>query len=57
MKDPLTAKYVSDGIGICILFLCGYSIGKKIGIAPLRTGLIMLLIGIVFLLLTLSMGG
>lgn len=57
MKDPLTAKYVSDGIGISILFLCGYSIGKKIGIAPLRSGFIMLLVGITFFLLTLGMGG
>jgi hypothetical protein len=57
MHDARTALRVSNGIALVLLFLTGHALGRVAGHRPLRTGLWMVLIGVVLVALTIALGG
>ena len=57
IPDPGTAKRVSAAVAIVMLFLCGYSWGRYAGLKPWRTGLVMVLLGLVVEAIVIALGG
>jgi VIT1/CCC1 family predicted Fe2+/Mn2+ transporter len=57
IADPGTAKRVSAAVAIAMLFLCGYSWGRYAGLKPWRTGLVMVLLGLVVEAIVIALGG
>lgn len=57
IHDPSRALRVSNGIAILLLFLTGYIYGHHTGHRPLRSGLIMTVIGGAMVGLTMALGG
>ena len=57
VHDPTRALRISNGIAILLLFLTGYVYGYHIGHRPLRSGLIMIVIGAAMVGLTIALGG
>lgn len=55
--DPSRALRVSNGIAVLLLFLTGYVYGYHTGHRPLRSGLIMTVIGGVMVGMTIVLGG
>lgn len=57
MQDARTALRVSNVIAIALLFLTGYALGRLAGHRPVRTGLLMVLIGTALVAITIALGG
>jgi len=57
VHDPTRALRISNGIAILLLFLTGYVYGYHTGHRPLRSGLIMTVIGGAMVGLTIALGG
>jgi len=48
---------VSAAIAIGMLFLCGYSWGRYGGLSPWRSGLVMVVLGVVVEAIVIALGG
>jgi hypothetical protein len=57
VDDPKRALRISNAIAIVLLFLTGYLYGRHAGIRPLRSGLIMIVIGAAMVGITIALGG
>ena len=57
MEDAHRALRISNGIALVMLFICGYALGKWAGFRPLRSGLLMALVGLILTLSTIALGG
>jgi VIT1/CCC1 family predicted Fe2+/Mn2+ transporter len=57
IHGPIRALRISNGIAIALLFLTGYVYGYHARLRPLRSGLIMVVIGIAMVGLTIALGG
>lgn len=57
VHDPVRALRISNGIAILLLFLTGYIYGRHTGYRPLRSGLILIVIGIAMVGTTIALGG
>jgi hypothetical protein len=57
IHDPIRSLRISNGIAIALLFLTGYVYGYDIRHRPLRSGLIMVVIGVAMVGLTIALGG
>jgi hypothetical protein len=57
IHDPTRALRISNGIAILLLFVTGYAYGYHTGHRPLRSGLIMTVIGVVMVGMTIALGG
>jgi hypothetical protein len=57
IRDPLTALRVSNGVAIVLLYWCGSTLGRYAGRRPWRTGLAMVILGIVLVGITMALGG
>ncbi len=56
VKDVAIALKISNGIAILLLFLTGFSFGRHVG-RPWRTGMLMVVIGIVLVAIAMVLGG
>jgi VIT1/CCC1 family predicted Fe2+/Mn2+ transporter len=57
MSDVPVAMRWSNGIGLLLLFITGYYIGKVSGYGPLLVGIGVSIIGALVVLLTIALGG
>jgi VIT family protein len=57
MRDARHALRVSRAIAIAMLFLTGYSFGRYIKRNPVRTGIVMVVMGGVLVVITIALGG
>jgi hypothetical protein len=57
VHDPTRALRISNGIAIVLLFLTGCLYGRHAGVRPLRSGLIMIVIGAAMVGITIVLGG
>jgi VIT family len=57
MHDVPVAMRWSNGIGLILLFITGYYIGKVSGYRPLLVGIVVSVIGALVVLLTIALGG
>lgn len=57
IADAATAKRVSALIAITMMFVCGYEWGRYAGLKPWRSGLVMVLLGLVTELIVIALGG
>jgi hypothetical protein len=51
------AMRVSNGVAIAMLYLTGHLLGRHAGLRPIRTGLVMVAIGILLVGVTIALGG
>jgi hypothetical protein len=56
-EDALLALRISNAVALAMLFLIGWLLAKYAGMRPLRTGLSMLVIGLVLVAVTIALGG
>jgi VIT1/CCC1 family predicted Fe2+/Mn2+ transporter len=57
IADPGAAKRVSAAIAIAMLYLCGHAWGRYAGLKAWRTGLVMVLLGLVVEAIVIALGG
>lgn len=57
VHDPKRALRISNAIAILLLFLTGFMYGHVTGYRPLRSGLIMIVIGVAMVWMTIALGG
>jgi hypothetical protein len=57
VHDPTRALRISNGIAVLLLFLTGYVYGYRTGHRPLRSGLIITVIGAAMVGMTIMLGG
>jgi VIT1/CCC1 family predicted Fe2+/Mn2+ transporter len=57
VQDPTRALRISNGIAILLLFVTGYLYGSHSGHRPLRSGLVMVVIGTAMVAMTIALGG
>ena len=57
IADPGVAKRVSAAVAIGMLFLCGYAWGRYADLKPWRTGLVMVVLGLVVEAIVIALGG
>lgn len=57
MSDAMRALRFSNGIAVAMLFITGHSWGRYAGYRPWRTGLLMVLLGLVLVAITMALGG
>jgi VIT family len=57
IHDTRIALRISNGIAIALLFGSGYMVAAYAGLRPIRSGLIMVAIGVVLVALTIALGG
>ena len=57
IREARLALRVSNGIAIVMLFLAGYAFGRHAGHRPLGMGLAMVILGVVLVAITISLGG
>ncbi len=56
--SPLhTAMRVSNGVAILMLYAAGHALGRHSGLGPLRTGFVMVALGVVLVSVTIALGG
>jgi len=56
--SPLhTALRISNGVAIAMLFMAGHMLGRYAGTRPVRTGMVMVAIGVVLVGVTIALGG
>jgi len=51
------ALRISNAIAIILLFIGGFSLGRHSNLHPLRTGLVMVVIGVALVAITIALGG
>lgn len=51
------AMRISNGVAIAMLFLAGHLLGRHAGLGPVRTGLVMVAVGVVLVGITIALGG
>jgi VIT1/CCC1 family predicted Fe2+/Mn2+ transporter len=56
VKDVALALKISNGIALLLLFLTGFTFGRHVG-RPCRTGMLMVVIGIVLVVIAMILGG
>jgi hypothetical protein len=57
IADPGTAKRVSAAVAIAMLFLCGHAWGRYAGLKPWRTGMVMVVLGLIVEAIVIALGG
>jgi VIT1/CCC1 family predicted Fe2+/Mn2+ transporter len=57
IKEPLLALRVSNAIALVSLFLAGYFLAQYAGFRKLRTGIAMMVLGVVLVAITIQLGG
>ena len=57
VHDPKRALRISNGIAVLLLFLTGYIYGHVTGYRPLKSGLLMIAIGVAMVWMTIALGG
>jgi VIT1/CCC1 family predicted Fe2+/Mn2+ transporter len=57
LDDARRAFRVSNGIAIALLFLAGYAFGRRSGLRPWRTGVLMVVFGAVLVAVAIALGG
>jgi hypothetical protein len=57
VQDVGVAMKVSRGLGLALLFLSGYAVGRYSGLSPVKVGLAMLGIGAVLVAVVTALGG
>jgi VIT1/CCC1 family predicted Fe2+/Mn2+ transporter len=57
IHDARTALRVSNGVAIAILFGCGYVYGRRTGLRPVLTGLVMVVVGGALVAVAIAFGG
>jgi VIT1/CCC1 family predicted Fe2+/Mn2+ transporter len=57
VHNPTRALRISNGIAILLLFVTGYLYGYHTGHRPLRSGLVMVVIGVAMVGMTIALGG
>jgi VIT1/CCC1 family predicted Fe2+/Mn2+ transporter len=57
MADLQRAMRVSAAIAIVMLFLCGYRWGRYGGLSPWRSGLVMVILGVIVEAIVIALGG
>jgi VIT1/CCC1 family predicted Fe2+/Mn2+ transporter len=57
IADPGIAKRVSAVVAIAMLFLCGHAWGRYAGLKPWRTGLVMVVLGLIVEAIVIALGG
>ena len=57
VHDPTRALRISNGIALVLLFCTGYVYGYHAAHRPLRSGLIMVVIGVAMVAITIALGG
>ena len=57
MPTAVPALRVSNAIAIAMLFLAGYSYGRITGRRPVRVGIAVVLLGVIFVGITIALGG
>jgi VIT1/CCC1 family predicted Fe2+/Mn2+ transporter len=57
IADPGMAKRVSAAVAIVMLFLCGHAWGRYAGLNPWRTGLVMVVLGLIVEAIVIALGG
>jgi len=57
IADPGVAKRASAAVAIAMLFACGYAWGRYAGLKAWRTGLVMVLLGVVVEAIVIALGG
>jgi hypothetical protein len=57
LDDAGLAMKVSRGLGLVLLFLSGYAVGRYSGLSPVRVGLAMLGVGAVLVAVVTALGG
>jgi VIT1/CCC1 family predicted Fe2+/Mn2+ transporter len=56
--EPLhLAMRVSNGVAIASLYVAGHLLARYAGLSPMRTGLVMVALGIVLVGITIALGG
>ena len=53
---PLALR-VSNGVALVLLYGVGHLLGRHAGLAPVKTGLAMVAIGVVLVIITIALGG
>ena len=56
-RDVQFALRTSNTVAIVMLFACGYLIARYAGLRPWRTGLSLVLLGVVLVGITIALGG
>jgi hypothetical protein len=56
-QDAYVAKRLSNGVAVVMLFATGHVYGRCAGLGPFRTGLVMLVLGLVLVAITIALGG
>jgi len=57
IREPWTALRVSNGVAVVMLFLGGHMLARYAGFRKVRTGLWMVLLGLVMVAITIALGG
>ena len=57
VADPALAKRVSAGVAIGMLFLCGAAWGRYAGLPAWRTGLVLVVLGLIVEAIVIALGG
>jgi VIT1/CCC1 family predicted Fe2+/Mn2+ transporter len=57
MQEAHLALRISNGIALVMLFVSGYLLGKWAGFRPIRSGVVMMLLGLILTLSTIALGG
>jgi hypothetical protein len=57
MKNIVPAMRVSNAIAILMLFAAGYAYGRNVGRRPWLTGIYMIVLGLIFVAITIALGG
>jgi VIT1/CCC1 family predicted Fe2+/Mn2+ transporter len=57
IADPGIAKRVSAAVAIVMLFLCGHAWGRYAGLKTWRTGLVMVVLGLIVEAIVIALGG
>ena len=58
LVSPLhTAMRASNGVAIAMLYGVGHTLARRVGLRPVRTGLVMVALGVVLVGITIALGG
>ena len=57
IAEPGMAKRLSAAVAIVMLFLCGHAWGRYAGLKPWRTGLVMVVLGLIVEAIVIALGG
>lgn len=57
IKEPFLALRLSNAIALIALFLGGYFLARYAGFGRVRTGIVMMILGVVLVAITIQMGG